>query len=288
MSNDKNKVKVPGGAFYAGDGLTVDAKTRTVSAGAGSVSTPDWNQNDSTASDYIKNRPGGYAEYSVVNTINKTANFTAASGGKYQYKGEIIGTPNLALVYDVTFNGVAYKDVPITRNGGMAVVGDYNLSNYPFALGYQENIGGGLTEEYNYSSVGGEIAIIVVESQKNNVLIPKNLVEAPSSISVPEFSSTVISGKYTYLSTDYNNYMKLNAITSIEQPFENREHKPLKVVGTGETRFSEDGGSSYFAAIGTNGYGTNVGYLILSTASNKKFKITVNDSGELSATEVTG
>ena len=30
-----NKVKVPGGAFYAGDGLTVDPITRTVSAGGG-------------------------------------------------------------------------------------------------------------------------------------------------------------------------------------------------------------------------------------------------------------
>ena len=30
-----NKVKVPGGAFYAGDGLTVDPVTRTVSAGGG-------------------------------------------------------------------------------------------------------------------------------------------------------------------------------------------------------------------------------------------------------------
>ena len=58
-----NKVKVPGGAFYAGDGLTVDQTTRTVSAGGGSsVSTPDWNQNDATASDYIKNRPGGYTK----------------------------------------------------------------------------------------------------------------------------------------------------------------------------------------------------------------------------------
>ena len=56
----ENKVKVPGGAFYAGDGLTVDPVTRTVSAGGGDVTTPDWNQNDETASDYIKNRPGGY------------------------------------------------------------------------------------------------------------------------------------------------------------------------------------------------------------------------------------
>ena len=31
----ENKVKVPGGAFYAGDGLTVDPVTRTVSAGGG-------------------------------------------------------------------------------------------------------------------------------------------------------------------------------------------------------------------------------------------------------------
>nr|DAM83500.1 MAG TPA: hypothetical protein [Caudoviricetes sp.] len=35
MSNKSNKVKVPGGAFYAGDGLTVDPITRTVSAGGG-------------------------------------------------------------------------------------------------------------------------------------------------------------------------------------------------------------------------------------------------------------
>lgn len=34
-SDKSNKVKVPGGAFYAGDGLTVDPITRTVSAGGG-------------------------------------------------------------------------------------------------------------------------------------------------------------------------------------------------------------------------------------------------------------
>lgn len=32
------------------------------------TSTPDWNQNDSTASDYIKNRPGGYTvNYPALN-----------------------------------------------------------------------------------------------------------------------------------------------------------------------------------------------------------------------------
>lgn len=35
----ENKVKVPGGAFYAGEGLTVDPVTRTVSAGGGGTVT---------------------------------------------------------------------------------------------------------------------------------------------------------------------------------------------------------------------------------------------------------
>lgn len=34
-SQVSSKIKVPGGAFYAGDGLTVDPVTRTVSADGG-------------------------------------------------------------------------------------------------------------------------------------------------------------------------------------------------------------------------------------------------------------
>ena len=283
----ENKVKVPGGAFYAGDGLTVDPITRTVSAGGGDVTTPDWNQNDATASDYIKNRPGGYLEYTNVGTINKTANFMQISDNKSQYNGEIVGRLNMDTRYNITFNGVLYENVPILPHDYTFILGDWDLVNYPFALGYQENMVGGLTEEHNYSSVGGEISITIVKLQSKPVLIPKNLVEPPSSLSVGA-SQNVITGKgFTYLQTDRNKYMELDTITSITQPFANREYQTMKIVGTAETRFSEDGGSSYFAAIGTNGYGTNVGYIILSTASNKKFKITVNDNGELSATEVT-
>lgn len=283
----ENKVKVPGGAFYAGDGLTVDPVTRTVSA-EGNSTTPDWNQNDVTASDYIKNRPGGYLEYTNIGTINKTANFTQTSDNKYQYNGEIVGTINRAARYNITFNGVLYENVPILQHDYVSFLGDWDLVNYPFALGYQENMGGGLTEEHNYSSVGGEINITIVKLQSKPVLIPKNLVEPPSSLSVVGAYQNVITGNgFTYLQTDHNKYMELNTVTKITQPLGNAENKTMDIVGTAETRFSEDGGPSYFAAIGTNGYGTHVGYIILSTASNKKFKITVNDSGELSTTEVT-
>ena len=57
MANENNK-KIPCGGFYLGDGLTMDGNTLK-SVGGGQVQT-DWYQNDATAKDYIKNRPGGY------------------------------------------------------------------------------------------------------------------------------------------------------------------------------------------------------------------------------------
>ena len=58
MINENNKI--PCGGFYLGDGLTMDGDTLK-STGGKQVQT-DWNQNDTTAKDYIKNRPGGYEE----------------------------------------------------------------------------------------------------------------------------------------------------------------------------------------------------------------------------------
>ena len=61
-TNDTNTpTKVPCGGFVLGEGLTLgeDGKTLNVSGGG---SQADWNQNDETAADYVKNRPGGYTQ----------------------------------------------------------------------------------------------------------------------------------------------------------------------------------------------------------------------------------
>lgn len=61
-TNDMNApTKVPCGGFVLGEGLTLgeDGKTLNVSGGG---SQADWNQNDETAADYVKNRPGGYTK----------------------------------------------------------------------------------------------------------------------------------------------------------------------------------------------------------------------------------
>ena len=57
MANENNK-KVPCGGFYLGDGLIMDGNTLE-SLGGEQVQS-DYAQNDPTAKDYIKNRPGGY------------------------------------------------------------------------------------------------------------------------------------------------------------------------------------------------------------------------------------
>ena len=116
-----NKVKVPGGAFYAGDGLTVDSVTRTVSAGGGDVTTPDWNQNDATASDYIKNRP--FYETAPVETvmlpettvtINLQENVVSEN---FPYSFEI------GKNYTIIFDGVETEFTAYDGGNGNSIVG---------------------------------------------------------------------------------------------------------------------------------------------------------------------
>ena len=62
-TNDVNTpTKVPCGGFVLGEGLALgeDGKTLNVTGGGGSQA--DWNQNDESAADYVKNRPGGYTK----------------------------------------------------------------------------------------------------------------------------------------------------------------------------------------------------------------------------------
>ena len=61
-TNDVNTpTKVPCGGLVLGEGLALgeDGKTLNVTGGG---SQADWNQNDESAADYIKNRPGGYTK----------------------------------------------------------------------------------------------------------------------------------------------------------------------------------------------------------------------------------
>ena len=61
-TNDVNTpTKVPCGGFVLGEGLALGEDGKTVNV-TGGGSQADWNQNDESAADYVKNRPGGYTK----------------------------------------------------------------------------------------------------------------------------------------------------------------------------------------------------------------------------------
>lgn len=350
-----NKVKVPGGAFYAGDGLTVDPVTRTVSAGGGDVTTPDWNQNDSTASDYIKNRPfytGDQVETVLVE--ESTVSFTLATANMYY--GAISTTIELTVgeTYEVSWDGAVYECVCESVSGfpvigNISIIGAGTDTGEPFAISpLTDNHG---TEIYTLDTSASHAISISTFASAEVVKIPDKYVS-------DTFRDVVIAGNPLKWSTDdWTEYYGL---------FQNRKLLKINVAKgsdnegyvltmyyvagqgvAGITTIAKDAGLYYLSANSTTNelYWTPVfdnGYLYLryiqtgsdktpvnreeyerldlsnglsfttkkanedqfsrkvvlegdkeivlssSTAnSTKKFKITVDDSGTISATEVT-
>ena len=121
-----NKVKVPGGAFYLGDGLTVDPVTRTVIAGGGDVTTPDWNQNDETASDYIKNRPF-YTGDPVENVLVEESTVTFSNmNGTYLADFPSAFEATIGETYTVSWDGTVYECTCVIVQGDL-VIGNLSI-----------------------------------------------------------------------------------------------------------------------------------------------------------------
>lgn len=113
MANEMNKV--PCGGFYLGDGLIMDGDTLKSSGGA-QVQT-DWTQNDTTAKDYIKNRPGGYEEGFEITWDGDTTGRVSMSvegvpGAWYKVSDKIL-TPDQFIGGTMTMiqNGVSEQAV---------------------------------------------------------------------------------------------------------------------------------------------------------------------------------
>ena len=213
-----NKVKVPGGAFYLGDGLTVDSVTRTVSAGGGDVTTPDWNQNDATASDYIKNRP--FYDKSLVSVPHPQI------PGVFWYK-----VSDAVPTGDHSLNATCSTVI-----GGVK-------SNRKIILS---------TDDYYAAS---EFAVIV--ALKDNAVV--------EGLTFPEKGTYFLSGG------------DLSLITGFAL---GRDADP---------EITWDGSTGEIKTLDEKFLPPVSGLIVKSSTANstKKFKITVDDSGTISATEIT-
>lgn len=145
---EKNNKKIPCGGFYLGDGLTMDGNTLK-SLGGEQVQT-DWHQNDTTAKDYIKNRPGGYETGFEITWDGDTTGRVSITqegipGGWYKVSDkiltadDIIGATATMVQNDesqslvVTSDIVVRQDYGVDINAGMIIIatkqGTFNIDD---------------------------------------------------------------------------------------------------------------------------------------------------------------
>lgn len=233
---DKNNKKIPCGGFYLGDGLTMDGNTLK-SSGGKQVQT-DWNQNDATAKDYIKNRPGGYEEG-----------------------------------FEITWDGDTTGRVKITAEG--MPLAWYKVSDK--ILTADQIIGGTITVIRNGVSQSSVVPSDMIFRSDYGVAVSENAIMISAkqgifniggyNISIPE------SGIYFASASVGGNSMSVSSFSNlIAHPFDDK-YIPNTIARKAEldSRITE---KEVILASST-------------TDSTKKFRITVDDNGAISATEIT-
>ena len=132
--------KIPCGGFKLDEkSFSLDENgVLSVSGGGGGVQ-PDWNQNDSTAADYIKNRPFYSETTETVFVEESTVPFTSPGAGLYYATIQSAFKPTAGETYKVSWDGVAYECVGETVSrytviGNPSVIGVGADTGEPFVI----------------------------------------------------------------------------------------------------------------------------------------------------------
>lgn len=107
--------------------------------GSGGGVHPDWNQNDSTAADYVKNRP--FYTGNPVETVLVEESTVSFYGGPVGFQGTVQSTfsPILGETYKVSWDGTTYEstcvnfeDSPVI--GNLSIIGMGSDTGEPFLV----------------------------------------------------------------------------------------------------------------------------------------------------------
>lgn len=320
-------------------------------SGSGSaqpLATPDWNQNDETAADYIKNRPFYTTDPVETELVNGTFAFALNDSFGFYVANDVALDLVEGGTYKVSIDGVEYESVCQSLNGGL-YIGDLNLFfggtiTYPFLCAPSEGVSFG-------TNIEGDSHEITIKAT-----VPR-VVQIPDKYISDDFMNVVDAGDPTeWLANDCQKYYDLflqNKILKVRTTIENRvayvvsmfyartvglqmvvmdansgllflernnytqkyywskfkDGRNLYIVNHEESAVSSGNiVYGYLSASDSNGLayvskdagksaeakkfmfnGDKEIILASSTTdSTKKFKITVDDSGTLKATEVTG
>ena len=320
----------------------------TTGSSGGSVQ-PDWSQNDSTATDYIKNRP--FYTDDPVETVFVEESTVSFSGSGELYSAQIQSNfeATVGQTYKVTWDGAVYECACVNFNnapfiGNLSMVFGGSDTGEPFLMGINNGSGIGIyTKDASAShtiSISGSIAEVI---------------QIPDKYISDTFRDVVIAGYPLYWSEDdwvkyyglfqSGKLLMINGIGSsdsvgyvLSMAYVSRgAHRISAIDSTGNfynlSRYQENEedkfywvpiisyGAFYFQYDETGSY-TSKAYkrlelsdgltfttknanedevrkkvvlegdkgIILSSStsgSTKKFRVTVDDSGTISATEVT-
>lgn len=351
--------KIPCGGFKLDEksfSLDENGVLSVSGGGASGGVQPDWNQNDSTAADYVKNRP--FYTGDPVETVllkESTVSFAADGGGVYMVRLGSTFSATVGDTYKVSWDGTVYEctcvDYYGPAIGNLSIGDDYPDTGEPFVIyvfdDYIEILTKDSSDSHTISISGNQTPIVKIPAKyidKNSsgyVVIhskdtmtqqeAKNYGDAISAkevvfiiwngmcISKIQFGETT--GSDLQLITQNNEYYSIKKNADGLFAFSNREFStasfpngaavgdvPATIhfnkgkiqissgashVGVGSTgtlfQVEPDGTKSKAFEVLRNGEAVAPALILYSSTANstKKFRITVDDSGALTATEAT-
>ena len=266
--------------------------------GGGGGVQPDWNQNDSTASDYVKNRPF-YSQHEEGYLIeNKSVSIASATEPVY-VRGDVAYLPfSVGETYKVTWDGVEYS-CTANSNQGQVYIGNAKLAgasggnNEPFCIAYSNGdyVLVGAVGEHNFS-ISGDIERITK--------LPQKFLPPAEDYIPPSYAKTmeIFLGASIEQLIEAEQHFKAHGVLYLANRLVLRKTGSLSTIG--QVTFYTQEAAYTFKSDGTdttnytlennvryNSDGLPNGIVLNSKDSSKQFLITVDDNGTISATEVT-
>lgn len=257
---------------------------------------PDWNQNDSTAADYVKNRPFWREKTKefMFPYITEPIDVTTEDNGR----GFFIATGDFDVAPGMTnyvlFDGVEYACEPkYDETVGKLFIGSFDFSAYPFFIAkntISTKTAGNhtvLQYYYVYTIQADYVPQLAVRTLKTADRTPYLAMEDVEKIKVAFENGVPITVHVSYLSVGFAT--RVNDVTGdyiFVSGFGTQTGNGI--MRQAEFLFSVSDGSlnqysvSYSGSIVENEITYPLMYI-----NNRPYKITVDDTGALSATEVT-
>ena len=296
--NDITKIKVDGEPENSYQLFPKNREFEKRAGGKGgsqSVVQSDWNQNDETQLDYVKNRPFWREKTKelMFPYITGPIEVTTEDNGS----GFFIATGDLNVEPGVTnyvvFDGVEYTCEPVYNEASREYgIGSLDFSNYPFFIAKNmiatKTAGKHTVLQYYYAyTIQTDYAPhLSIRTLKTADGTPYLAMEDVEKIKVAFGNGVPI-----ILNTTVHNFgvaMRVNDVTDIFICTSGSTFSSSRGIEQAELIFSVSDGSLHASKISLLGsIITNGTYYPVMFIGNKYYKITVDDSGTLTATEVT-